>query len=220
MKQIKFVVLATLVGSTLFMTACGGTPKVDDNLIMDTDFNSSFDDVAIADEDSSFDGGLVDAEFTSEEIDDIQYDPNAIAQPGIDISSEAQTYNTSAFISSSMGYPEGRHRTSTSSSYTVQKGDSLWKISRKYGTSVSALANANNISESAIIRIGQRLRIPGKSSSSYSSSSARGGKSYTVQAGDSYYKIAKKYGISTNALMANNNTSSPNLKVGQVIQIP
>jgi LysM repeat protein len=43
--------------------------------------------------------------------------------------------------------------------YTVSKGDTLTKIGRKYGVTVSALRSANGISGD-LIRIGQRLKIP------------------------------------------------------------
>ncbi len=43
--------------------------------------------------------------------------------------------------------------------YKVKKGDTLSKIAKKYGTSVSAICKLNKISSKAPIRIGQRLRV-------------------------------------------------------------
>ena len=43
--------------------------------------------------------------------------------------------------------------------YTVQAGDSLWKIARRYGTTVEAIKQANGLT-SDIIVVGQVLRIP------------------------------------------------------------
>lgn len=44
--------------------------------------------------------------------------------------------------------------------YTVQKGDSLWSISEKVGIPDYELASANNISQQAILYIGDVLKIP------------------------------------------------------------
>ncbi|MBP5357642.1 MAG: LysM peptidoglycan-binding domain-containing protein, partial [Treponema sp.] len=44
--------------------------------------------------------------------------------------------------------------------YTVEKGDSLWGISRKYGVTVKDLCDANSISENGILSIGKKLIVP------------------------------------------------------------
>ena len=46
--------------------------------------------------------------------------------------------------------------------YKVEKGDSLWGISRKHGTTVEALCELNGIKENDILRIGKILYIPSK----------------------------------------------------------
>ncbi len=47
--------------------------------------------------------------------------------------------------------------------YTIQPGDSLWKIANKYGTSVSLIQKMNNMPPDKItIRVGDKLTIPGK----------------------------------------------------------
>jgi LysM repeat protein len=43
--------------------------------------------------------------------------------------------------------------------HTVQKGETLYRISKKYGTSVEELRKLNNLSESQSIYAGQKLRI-------------------------------------------------------------
>ena len=48
--------------------------------------------------------------------------------------------------------------------YTVKKGDNLWNLSRKYGTTVSILAKDNYIPNPNLIYIGDVLRIPQKKS--------------------------------------------------------
>ncbi|PZM64871.1 hypothetical protein DOE73_14970 [Paenibacillus dendritiformis] len=49
--------------------------------------------------------------------------------------------------------------------YTVKKGDTLSALARKYGTTVDAIAKANNISNVNLIFVGQKLTIPAASSS-------------------------------------------------------
>lgn len=46
--------------------------------------------------------------------------------------------------------------------YTVVAGDSLWSISRRYGATVQAICDLNNIKENAILKIGKVLYIPKK----------------------------------------------------------
>ena len=43
--------------------------------------------------------------------------------------------------------------------YEVQKGDSLWKIARKFDVSSKVLAQMNNISKGATLQIGQKLLV-------------------------------------------------------------
>lgn len=94
--------------------------------------------------------------------------------------------------------------------YVVQKGDSLWSIAKKYGTTVSILKQLNNLSTNNL-SIGQKLVVRAPSTSS--------GK-YIVQSGDTLYGIAAKLGTSVKELMDLNNLSTTNLAVGQTLKIP
>lgn len=131
----------------------------------------------------------------------------------------------------SQGYPDystpsrrtsSGPRVAAGGTYIVKRGDSLWSISRRHGTTVQALAAANNLNPTAPIREGQRLVIPGgtTTTSAAAGTAASGERTYRVQPGDTYSKIARKFGVSTQKLMEYNNATSPMLRVGQVLRIP
>jgi len=45
--------------------------------------------------------------------------------------------------------------------HVIDKGDTLWAISRTYGVPVTAIQEANGIEDAGSLSIGQKLRIPG-----------------------------------------------------------
>ena len=101
----------------------------------------------------------------------------------------------------------------TENTYTVQKGDSLWSIAKKYNTTVEELKAANNLS-SNLLSVGQILKIPTvqETPENYIV--------YTVQKGDTLYKIANEYNLTVDDLIEYNNLSSTNLSIGQKLLIP
>ena len=105
---------------------------------------------------------------------------------------------------------------SGSNTYTVKSGDSLWKIANQFGTTPAAI-RAANILTSDVLRIGQVLTIPSTTSAPQNPPT---GNTYTVQNGDSLWKIANKFGTTINALKSANNLTNDNLQVGQVLTIP
>ncbi|ADO74485.1 LysM peptidoglycan-binding domain-containing protein [Stigmatella aurantiaca] len=112
-----------------------------------------------------------------------------------------------------------RPGTDSPQNYTVRAGDTLSGIAQKFGTTTGALAKANNISNPNLIRVGQKLTIPGASASRPPSPPPS--QSYTVRSGDTLSGIAQRFGTTTNALAKANNISNPNLiRVGQKLTIP
>ncbi len=101
--------------------------------------------------------------------------------------------------------------------YVVQRGDTLFRISLKFNTSVSALAAANGISNVNLIFAGQTLTIPtgggtsGGGTSGGGTGCTGGGTTYTVQPGDWLNKIALKFGTTYQAIASANGISNPNL---------
>ncbi|MCY7952693.1 peptidoglycan endopeptidase LytE [Bacillus inaquosorum] len=110
---------------------------------------------------------------------------------------------------------------SSSSTYKVKSGDSLWKISNKYGMTVSELKKLNGL-KSDLLRIGQVLKLKGSTSSSSSSSSKVSSSStstYKVKSGDSLSKIASKYGTTVSKLKSLNGLKSDLIYAGQVLKV-
>ena len=106
--------------------------------------------------------------------------------------------------------------------HVVRRGDTLYSIARRYGTSVQAIMNTNGLSNRNFIWVGQRLTIPGTSSGGSSSggSTASGGV-YVVRRGDTLYSIARRYGTNVQAIVhANGLRNSNYIWVGQRLTIP
>ena len=58
--------------------------------------------------------------------------------------------------------PQIKTTPAVSAEYTVKSGDSLSRIARQHGCSVEALRQKNRLAPGAVLRIGQKLLIPGK----------------------------------------------------------
>lgn len=101
--------------------------------------------------------------------------------------------------------------------YTVQKGDSLWSIAKKYNTTVKDIMNLNNLTTSNL-KIGQVLRIP-ETYNNYNEMKLPSYKNYVVKKGDNLYSIARNNNISVDTIIKDNSLSSNVLQIGQVLKI-
>lgn len=100
-------------------------------------------------------------------------------------------------------------------SHIVEKGDTLYSLSKKYGVSVDDLRSANAISGSDLYA-GQKLIIPAKKNDKRVTY-----ESYTVKAGDTLYSIAKRSEITVDELRRLNSLdASAVLKIGQNLKVP
>jgi LysM repeat protein len=107
----------------------------------------------------------------------------------------------------------------------VIRGDTLSSIADRYGTTVEAIAEANGLPVSTILRVGQQLIIPypgptGGPGPEMPVISAGTVITYVVQAGDSLYSIATLYGTTVEVLMMVNGIKDPMLiHIGQELII-
>jgi LysM repeat protein len=103
--------------------------------------------------------------------------------------------------------------------YVVMPGDSLGSIAQRFGTTIYALASANNIWDINHIFVGQVLVISG--GYGYPPNPPGMHTTYTVQRGDTLLMIAQRFGTSLWALTDANHIWNPSrIYVGQVLVIP
>lgn len=120
----------------------------------------------------------------------------------------------------------------TASTYIVRRGDSLSKIASRHHVRTIDLAKANNLQLTSVIRVGQKLTIPGgkaavaekrteKSSVASEEKSAPRSGLYVVRRGDSISRIAKRCKVKRADLMAVNNINENTvLRIGQTLKLP
>lgn len=91
---------------------------------------------------------------------------------------------------------------------TVERGDSVYVIARRHGTTMRAIIDANRLTPPYVLQPGQRLLIPG-------------GTRYIVRRGDTLYAISRAHGVDMTGLARLNNLEAPYLlQVNQMLRIP
>lgn len=123
------------------------------------------------------------------------------------------------------------------STYTVVSGDSLWSIAKRNHLSVSDLAESNNLRASSVLKVGQKLIIPGESVKVESTLAAtepekaepkkaappvsKETMKHVVASGETLGGIARKYGVSVGTIATANSISDPaKIRPGQELIIP
>ncbi|MBI3741278.1 MAG: LysM peptidoglycan-binding domain-containing protein [Chloroflexi bacterium] len=99
--------------------------------------------------------------------------------------------------------------------YVVQWGDTLYSVAARYGVTINALMQANNLHNPDFIYVGQRLIIPGSAAPIAFTATA-----YVVQSGDTLFAIATRYGTTVAALMQTNGLYNYWIYVGQTLRVP
>ncbi|MBX3580860.1 MAG: peptidoglycan DD-metalloendopeptidase family protein [Rhizobiaceae bacterium] len=119
---------------------------------------------------------------------------------------------------------------------TVQSGDTIYGLARRYGVPADTIMRANGMSPSDNLRSGSRIMIPGLSGEAASrvastaasvpaapkvkeTASAAAG-TYKVQEGDTLTRIASRTGASVTAIKQANGLSDGSIRIGQTLKIP
>ena len=118
-----------------------------------------------------------------------------------------------AAVANYIGVPYTPPEGITTNTYVVQKGDSLYSIANKLGTTVSELKKENNLTTNTL-QIGEVLRIPTKEIYEGEENV------YIVQKGDTLYSIAAANNTTVDELKKANNLTSNILSTGQLLKIP
>jgi LysM repeat protein len=114
--------------------------------------------------------------------------------------------------------------------HTVQKGDSLWAISKRYNISLDELYAANGLNKNSVLKIGQQIKIPVEGSKATISTINADAyqpsgfnmesETYTVVRGDTLSKIARMFNTSVSMIKAANNKNTDVIRVGEKLTIP
>ncbi|PGT84485.1 hypothetical protein COD11_11150 [Bacillus sp. AFS040349] len=102
--------------------------------------------------------------------------------------------------------------------YTVKSGDSLSLISKNFNTTVTNLKTLNNLT-SDLIYVGQVLKVQGQAAVTPPPTMETTATTYTVQSGDTLWKISTKTNLSVSQLKTYNNLTSDSIYVGQVLKL-
>jgi LysM repeat protein len=117
--------------------------------------------------------------------------------------------------------------------HTVRKGETLGGIAARYNVKVSSLRSWNNISGNTI-RAGQKLKVGGSAGGTKASKATRTAskppvspsarqsvaRTHTVRSGETLTSLAKRYGVSIQAIKMANDMASSRLRAGQKLRIP
>lgn len=108
--------------------------------------------------------------------------------------------------------------------HTVVRGDTVWDLARHYGSTVTAIVDANDLDARGTIHVGDSLVIPGAKSAAKTTTKKAAIKksaSHIVVSGDTVWDIAKRYGSTVNAIVsANKLGAAATIHVGDRLTIP
>ena len=134
---------------------------------------------------------------------------------GINGNVDRDLYTEEIFLNETSAIPNNSENTflinTESIEYTVQSGDTLSAIARRYGTTVQELVDINNIQNPNLIYPGEKLRILTNSTTQGNEERGTGSITYTVKRGNTLSQIARAYHVSVEHIVELNDIENPNL---------
>jgi len=111
--------------------------------------------------------------------------------------------------------------TTPSGYYTVRAGDTLFSIAARFGTTIDAIASANNLPANGVLYVGWSLKIPTRIASDKSITQSPNRQTHIVQPGEFLARIALRYDTTAQAIAyANNLPNDWMIYTGQRLNIP
>ena len=147
--------------------------------------------------------------------------PAAVAAPGVDAAARAKSRRQKPAAEAE-----------DAATYKVRRGDTLAKVAIKLGTSLEALAKANGLRSPYRLDVGQVLKNPDAAPTASAKPSSKAGakgkssaktapETYAVKSGDTLFSISRRFGVSIEALKAENGMGrSSTLARGRKLKIP
>jgi membrane-bound lytic murein transglycosylase D len=123
---------------------------------------------------------------------------------------------------------QNKQRNGNKIEYTVQNGDSLWKVAKKYNVSIAHLAKWNGMAPKDTLKVGQKLviwqptdfNLSSEQANQLSQNRVMRNITYKVRRGDSFARIAQKFNVKISDIEKWNNVSRHNyLQPGQKLKL-
>lgn len=132
--------------------------------------------------------------------------------------SSKKTSDKSSGSKSSNSKSSKKAPVSTTILYTVEAGDNLYSISKKYSTTVAAIREMNDMGNSSNIKVGQKLKIPGSAAPAPSAPKVEE-ITHVVKKGEGLWDISRQYGVTIEDIVKWNGLKDTKIKINEKLKI-
>lgn len=110
------------------------------------------------------------------------------------------------------------------SSYTVKPGDTKYSLSKKYNISVADFNKINpKLAKTDDLKVGSIVKLPNYAETAQSNSNSSENEKFyfhTVIKGETLSSLSRKYNVSHDDIVKNNEIENSTIKIGEIIKIP